>query len=247
MDRRKTLKTLLGGAVGTALFTQTGCKDDGGLLPQSQVGVEPTKGYGLRTAYEAERDERILADRFFSDFEMETIGVLADIIVPASDEHVKATDTGVVDFIEFMAKDQPEAHQRKLRGGLAWINAESSKRYEGVPFIEATPEQQLAIVDDIAWDLSPEDYEADPNNPMIAGIRFFDHLRFLVVTGFYTSKDGVKYLDYQGNQPNFWDGVPQEVLDKHDLAYEEKYLDKYIDIENREVIAEWDDNMNLIS
>lgn len=244
MDRRKTIKTLLGGAVGTAIFTQTGCKDDGELMPQSKVGLEP-KGYGLRTAWEAEREERLLKDQFFTEFEMETIGVLADIIVPESEEHVKATETGVVEFIEFMAKDQPERHQRELRGGLAWINTESSHRYDGKAFIEATPEQQIAIVDDIAYDL-PEGQE-DVDNNLLVGIRFFDHLRFLVVTGFYTSKAGVKYLGYEGNQPNVWDGVPQEVLDKHGLAYEEKYLPFYVDQERREIIAEWDDEGNLIS
>jgi hypothetical protein len=245
MDRRKTLKTLFGGAVGTALFTQTGCKDETGeLVPVSKVGMEP-KGYGLRTAYEAEREERILADRFFTDFELETIAVLADIIVPESEEHVKATDTGVVDFIEFMAKDQPNAYQRQLRGGLAWINTESSRRYDGKAFIELTPEQQLAIVDDIAYELPRDQQEVD--HDLLVGVRFFDRLRFLVVTGFYTSKEGIAYLGYEGNQPNVWDGVPQDVLDKHGLAYEDELLPKYVDQERRTITAEWDDEGNLIT
>lgn len=244
MDRRKTLKTLLGGAVGTAVFTQIGCKDVD-PVPAS-AGTEPvdTKGYGLRTAWEAEREERILATRFFDDFELETIGVLADIIVPATDEYPKATDTGVVDFIEFMAKDQPDNFQVRLRGGLAWLNAETSRRYVGKAFIEATPEEQLALVDDIAYEL-PEGEEE--SNPLRTGVDFFDTLRFLVITGFFTSKEGIAYLGYEGNQPNVWDGVPQEVLDKHGLAYEAELLPKYVDQERRSITAEWDEQGNLIS
>jgi hypothetical protein len=244
MDRRKTLKTLIGGAVGTAIFTQTGCKDEGELVPASKVGKEPLE-YGQRTAYEAERDERILEDRFFTDFELETIGVLADIIVPGAEDHVKATETGVVDFIEFMAKDQPLAHQTKLRGGLAWINAESSRRYDGKAFIEASPEEQIAIVEDIAYPLPEEEETA--GNPLVAGVNFFDHLRFLVVTCFFTSKNGIQYLGYEGNQPNVWDGVPQEVLDKHGLAYEPEMLPKYVDQSRRSITAEWDEQGNLIT
>ena len=245
MDRRKSLKTLLGGAVGTALLTQVSCKEGGGDPVPASAGTElETKGYGLRTAWEAEREERILNSRFFSDFELETIGVLADIIVPAGEDHPKATDTGVVDFIEFMSKDQPTIYQTQLRGGLAWLNAESSQRYGGKAFIEATPEEQLGIVDDIAYEL-PKEGEA--TNPLRTGVDFFDRLRFLVVTGFFTSREGVEYLGYVGNQPNVWDGVPQDVLDKHKVQYDPALLPKYVDQERRSITAEWDDQGNLIS
>lgn len=259
MDRRKSLKTLLGGAVGTALITQVGCKDPGELVPESATEAE-VKGYGLRTAYEARRDEKIRNDKFFTDFEKATIGVLADIIVPGPEGHPPATETGVVDFIEFMALDQPQ-HQ-ELRGGLAWINTEASHRFGGPAFIELTPDQQLEIVDDIAYPqgielvedqekLRHNDPDMDPQRAKAAdlkpGVKFFDHLRFLVVTGYFTSKEGVAYLDYQGNQANVWDGVPQEVLDKHGLAYDEKYLPLYVDQSKRNEVAEWDDNMNLLT
>ena len=242
MDRRKTLKTLFGGAVGTAIFTQTGCKGDDEVMPASAIEPE-NEGYGLRTAWEAAREERLKAEQFFSEFELETIGVLADIIVPEGEDHPKATETGVVDFIEFMAKDQPR-HQVPLRGGLAWLNAESSRRYDGKAFIEASPEERIAIVDEIAY---PEVLDDNPDHPMATGVRFFDDIRFLVVTGFFTSKAGVDYLGYVGNQPNVWEGVPQEVLDQYGLAYDEELLPKYVDQERRTIIAEWDDDYNLIS
>ncbi len=49
-----------------------------------------------------------------------------------------------------------------------------------------------------------------------------------------------------GNRPNFWDGVPDEVLKKHGLSYDNKYIGKYITQEKSIEVAKWDDNGNLI-
>jgi len=108
-------------------------------------------------------------------------------------------------------------------------------------FSELTAAERIEIVDDIAY---PEDAEG---TEFEAGAKFFDRVRYLTLTGYFTSKKGIKTLNYQGNAPNVWDGVPQEVLDKHGLAYDPKYADKYVDQSKRDVQAEWDDDMNLIS
>ena len=51
---------------------------------------------------------------------------------------------------------------------------------------------------------------------------FFTLLRNLTATGFYTSEIGVKDLEYVGNQPNQWNGVPKEVLEEFKISYSEK-------------------------
>ena len=58
---------------------------------------------------------------------------------------------------------------------------------------------------------------------------------------------GFRDLGYRGNTPNIWDGVPAEVLQKHNLSYEAEWLSKCIDQSRRDIQAEWDDDMNLIS
>lgn len=234
MDRRTTIKNLLAGAAGAALLTKaTGCADP------EVIKADPP-GYGLRFPHEIKHDERIANDSFFTDAEKTDLGILADIIAPGTDTEPKATDTGVVDFFEFMALDLPDYYQGVLRGGLGWLNIEASKRF-GRYFAELTPAERIEIVDDIAY---PEDAEG---TEFEAGANFFDKVRYLTLTGYFTSKKGIKTLDYQGNAPNVWDGVPQEVLDKHGLEYDPKYLDKYVDQSKRDVQAEWDDNMNLIT
>ncbi|KKL65701.1 hypothetical protein LCGC14_2152360, partial [marine sediment metagenome] len=53
------------------------------------------------------------------------------------------------------------------------------------------------------------------------------------------SKIGIEYLGYKGNIPNAWDGVPQDVLDKHNMAYDENMLKNSIKMEERGEIMDW--------
>ncbi|MEY3687906.1 MAG: hypothetical protein RIR84_747, partial [Bacteroidota bacterium] len=54
------------------------------------------------------------------------------------------------------------------------------------------------------------------------GVAFFNLMRNLTATGFYTSKIGVEDIGYKGNQPNQWNGVPDDVLKQYGVAYTEK-------------------------
>ena len=67
------------------------------------------------------------------------------------------------------------------------------------------------------------------------------------MTGYYTSEMGIKDLDYKGNQPNIWDGVPEEVLQKHGVSYDPEWIAKCVDQSQRGVTAERDDDGNLIT
>ena len=41
------------------------------------------------------------------------------------------------------------------------------------------------------------------------------------MTGYFTSEAGIKEIGYVGNQPNVWDGVPEDVLKAHGMSYDE--------------------------
>lgn len=235
MDRREHLKLLLAGSVGAGLF-MTSCTDEDRKISEAIINRENGFGYG-RTEEEKEYDRRLHSTTFFTDSEIEMIEILADIIIPADEESGSATDAGVPDFIEFMMKDMPQL-QVPTRGGLMWLNNECNKRFDKI-FTECSELQRLELIDDIAW---PD--EADPD--MMFGVRFFNRMRDLVSTGFFTSRIGVEYLGYKGNTPGFWDGVPEDVLHKHGFTYDQKTLDECIKAEDRYRIAEWDDDANLI-
>lgn len=44
-----------------------------------------------------------------------------------------------------------------------------------------------------------------------------------------------------------WDGVPKEILLKHNLEYDPEWESKFLNIEKRNDIAKWDEKGKLIS
>ena len=239
MDRRETLRNIiLGGLAGTGILT--GCAPesttDGKEVATTEI--EPSEGYG-RFPAELEHDAELRAETFFRPAELATLAVLSDIIIPADDRSGSATDAGVPDFIEFMSKDIPVL-QLPLRGGLAWLDNESRRRF-GKVFVDASATERLAIIDDIAYpDPAAEVFDA--------GTTFFNLMRFLTLTGFYTSREGVKKdLAYAGNVPNQWDGVPTEVLAAHGMDYPEEWKPHFLDIAAQHEVAQWDEEGNLLS
>ncbi|MFT5747596.1 MAG: hypothetical protein ACI920_002985 [Saprospiraceae bacterium] len=243
MKRRDTLKTLFVGSIaGGALLT--GCKTDGSKKELEEVKDAWPHEYG-RTPEEILVDTKLMEEEFFNAHEMETIAILVDIILPADEESGSATEAGVPDFIEFMMKDY-ERLQLPIRGGLMWLDAESNQRFDK-EFKLLTDAEQIEIVEDIAYPPILKPREEPKLTQFSAGIKFFTQLRNLTMTGFFTSEIGIEALGYQGNRPNVWDGVPQDVLDKHGLAYEEEWLAKCINQDTRATVAEWDEEGNLIN
>jgi len=240
MDRRESIKSLLIGAAATsALFTAAGCENEAAETAADTANAHPFAG--TRTKAELERDAHFHATGpFFSDAERKTLDTLADIILPADEQGPAASTTGVTDFIDFMALDFPD-FQLPLRAGLSWLSRESLQRFEQNDFTALSAEQQIAIVEDIAY--LPEDPEDIPEAP----VAFFHLLRQLVVCGYFTSKEGLEDLGYAGNRPNLWDGPPEEVLKKHGITGEEAWLAKCVDHATRGEIAEWDENGNLLN
>ncbi|MBC8110344.1 MAG: gluconate 2-dehydrogenase subunit 3 family protein, partial [Verrucomicrobia bacterium] len=144
--------------------------------------------------------------KFFTDAEFKTISQLSNIIIPADEKSGSATDAKVPDFIEFIVKDMPWM-QTPMRGGLRWLDSQTLKIF-GKPFNQCTESQQLTLIDQIAYpDLAKPD--------MKHGVTFFNLMRNLTASGYFSSEMGWKFIDYKGNTPNNWEGVPPEVLAKY--------------------------------
>ena len=143
-------------------------------------------------------------------------------------------------MIEFMAKDIP-TYKEPLRNGLIWIDNESKKRFNNL-FVDCEIAQQENIFDEIAY-YDPNKSISDYSEP----VQWFNLLRNLTMTGYFTSEVGINELGYKGNIPNIWDGVPQDVLDQYGLEYDKDWLEKFVDQSKRNIIAEWDDDGNLLT
>ena len=215
MDRRKYLKAIAVGTLGTGAILQS-CEPG-----KEQPSVAPLN-YD-RTPAEQAHYEKLMSEKFFDDHEMKTIKQLADIIIPRDESSGSATDAGVHEFIEFIVKDKPE-HQIPMRGGLKWLDLHCNRQF-GKPFADLSSGDQLAMVDQIAY---PD--QAKPG--MEQGVAFFNKMRDLTACGFFTSEIGIKDLDYKGNRPNQWDGVPQDVLDQYGLKYDQRTLDESVTFES---------------
>ncbi|MBX2969458.1 MAG: gluconate 2-dehydrogenase subunit 3 family protein [Cyclobacteriaceae bacterium] len=219
MKRRDSLKAIALTAISSGVLLQS-CDTD-----KKETVATPVKTTGIdRHPFEQVRDEKLLSEKFFDEHEMNTIKVLIDVIIPKDETSGSATDAGVHDFIEFIVKDMPR-HQLSLRGGLKWLDVQCLKRHNKT-FIDCSSEQQLTLVDEIAY---PEKVKPE----MKQGATFFNLLRDLTATGFFTSEMGLKDLGYAGNKPNQWDGVPKEVLDQYGLKYDERILKESV---------QWDTN-----
>ncbi len=211
MDRRKSIKAMILGTVSTAVLVEA-CKSSATTVAEVDMEdrMQEEKDYLVKVKAQP---------NFFTEHEMATITILSDIIIPKDAVSGSATDAKVPEFIEFIVKDMPD-HQVPMRGGSKWLDLHSYKKHAKA-FTECSGKEQIAIVDEIAY---PQ--KAAP--ALAQGVSFFNKIRDLVTTGFYTAEIGVKDLGYMGNVPNMWAGVPDDVLKQHGFAYTEKELKECI-------------------
>lgn len=226
MNRRDSLKALAVGTVSVGTLITACDKKEG-----AQSAVEGKPGAYGRTAEELLIDEKLMAEKFFTAAEMSTISVLCDIIIPRDDKSGSASDAKVPEFIEFIVKDQPR-YKIPIRGGLKWLDLKSLRLFKK-SFTDASKEQQIELVELIAFP-----GKAAPENA--PGVSFFNTMRNLTATGFFTSKEGIEDMQYKGNQPNAWDGVPDDVLKQYGLEYDEKTLSECLKVEDRGKIMTWE-------
>ena len=217
MDRRESIKALVIGTVSAGTVLEA-CKTDDKKKP-ADAAVTPDESTTDRMPEEIEYNKKQLAEKFFNEHEMATIVLLGDIIIPKDDKSGSASDAKVGNFIEFIVNDMPD-HQVPMRGGLRWLDLQMLNKYEK-PFKDCTSEQQIAMVDQIAY---PK--KAKPE--MAQGVKFFNLMRNLTVTGFYTTKIGYDDVGFVGNKPNQWNGVTPDVLKQYNMAYTEKELKECI-------------------
>lgn len=204
MNRRQSLKTLGIGTLSAGVLLEA-CKTKTDVDAVAAVDDAATAD---RQAGEVERDKKLNTEKFFSTHEMATITILADIIIPKDDHSGSASDAKVPEFIEFIVKDMPD-NQVPMRGGLRWLDMQCLNRYSN-PFKDCNTKQQIEMVDEMA-------YPAKAKPEMQQGVSFFNRMRNLTASGFYTTKIGIDDLGYVGNRPNKWEGVPADIIKQYGL------------------------------
>ena len=166
---------------------------------------------GKQVLQQDDTEPQQTALKFFTKHEDATVRILVDMIIPRDERSGSATEARVPEFMDFTMTDRPR-YQQRMREGLAWIDAESNRRF-GKAFADAGATQREAILNDIAW---PSRAPA----PMKEGVDFFNGFRDLTASGYWSSEIGVKDLRYMGNvfNPN-WNGCPPAALKKLGVTY----------------------------
>jgi hypothetical protein len=137
---------------------------------------------------------------YFSASQYDSLRMLCQLIMPPGDAAERrrdgvsggALEAGVPVFIDLLASENKE-YQRRLSGGLSWLDAVCAKRFD-TSFVECTSAQQKEVLDVIAYRAN-----AALDSSVLPGIEFFALLRDLVLDGFFTSQIGIEYLEFRGN------------------------------------------------
>jgi len=142
------------------------------------------------------------APKALSAHEFATLERLTDLIIPADDKP-GALQAEVAPWIDLLLNVNADL-KAKYTTGLAWLDAAVAA--DGAKdFVSATPAQQAALLDVIA-------YKKNRTPENAAGIDFFVLARRMTCDGFYTSPVGMRDV-YMGNTPQAAFVVPQAAID----------------------------------
>jgi gluconate 2-dehydrogenase gamma chain len=148
------------------------------------------------------------APKALSAHEFATLERLTDLIIPADDKP-GALQAEVAPWIDMLLHVNADL-KSKYTTGLAWLDtAIQTNGVNGTTgakdFVRATPAQQAALLDVIA-------YKKNRTPENAAGIDFFVLARRMTCDGFYTSTVGMRDV-YMGNTPQAAFVVPQAAID----------------------------------
>jgi hypothetical protein len=196
--KRRDLLKVLGAVPAAALLPAATAAAD---MPMPRTG-----------AMSAAMPAAAYAPKTLNAHEYKTVVVLSDLIIPADERSGSATQAGVPEFIDDWLGVGGGSQLDSVRGGVTWLDLESNRAYNH-DFIDASETEKKQLLDRIAYPktAAPED---------AAGVVFFNQIRNLVLSGFYSSKMGIEDLPYLGNKMlSEWNGCPPNVLAKLGVKY----------------------------
>jgi hypothetical protein len=127
--------------------------------------------------------------------QFETVEVLTDLIIPQTDT-AGARTARVTAFIDTILSDAEPNARDQFVDGIGWIDQRSMELF-GSRFVTASVDQQTALLTILSARENKTPADA-------VGVEFFQALKSLTVTGYYTSRIGMlQELDDDGS--NYFD------------------------------------------
>lgn len=204
LTRRESLKLLaalaasamlpaLPACASTSTQDAAGAVADDGHWPELELQPVTASGYGkdpdLMTPPEAPWPLTL------TPAQLSLLALLSDIIVPAEGRSPSASAVQVPTVIdEWVSAPYPDQQRDRLTvlSALAWLDDEAALRFSQ-PFAALGAAQQLAIIDDVAYDnaQTPRQFQR------MAGA--FARLRNMVLAAYFCTPEGMEDIGYLGN------------------------------------------------
>ena len=176
MDRREALRHIVLGSAGAACVPMWVGRLSERALAYGETAVQASQGW---------------TPRVFTAHQNDTVVQLSELIIPQTDT-AGATAARVNQFIDTVLEDAADAERQAFLRGLDWVDARCQELFGG-PFLTAAPREQEALLLVIS----------SPDNTSLAdreGVAFFEAIKRLTVTGYYTSEVGMREeLDDDGS------------------------------------------------
>jgi hypothetical protein len=171
VDRRDVLKRLAIGGLGAA------------TLP---VWVESLSAFAAEHAHQMHPRKASTAawkPAVFTAAQNATVITLTELIIPQTDTP-GAKAAKVNEFIDGVLVHARPDERQKFVAGLAWIDARATRDHQHA-FVACTPEQQTALLTAISTPAAATGPDAD-------GAAFFNAIKSMTISGYYTSEVGVR-------------------------------------------------------
>lgn len=131
------------------------------------------------------------APLFFTKEEYALLDQLTELIIPTDDHSPGAKAAGVAAYIDRTTAEAVDPDDRNSwRNGLKEVD-KLSKHLQGKPFLQLSPEQQIAILTKMS---------ANERKPATPDGKFFTQLKLSTAFAYYSSSIGIHQdIDYKGN------------------------------------------------
>lgn len=151
---------------------------------------------------------------FLNAHQNETLIVLSDAIIPATD--TPGAKAALVNrFLDLVMSAEPLQTQHEFLTALAWLDTGAMARYK-TTFVSLTSEERDDFLGLIAWPHSEESWGSTEAN--FIGNQHFDYLKDWISEAFYSSPTGLKELGWDGSPAHGIFAGCEHSPDKHTKA-----------------------------
>ena len=128
--------------------------------------------------------------RYFDPQQIHTLEALSETIIPADEHSPGARAARVWEYMDDLVADSDQAAKTLWTQGVTAVDKMAELEH-GKKFAECTPEQQIALLENISQ---------REESPATVEEKFFVEIKKATVDGYYTSAIGIhRELDYEGN------------------------------------------------